>query len=215
MFKIKRPTIIGLLLVLLVFTGYLNYHFTQQALRKTSLDYQNYELTEMERHNIDTDFAIYDEDDIEIVDSFLDEDTNVAEVISSSNQNIGEEMDREASNSSRNYFVEYRLSRDKLRANLIDRLDGIVNNDKTNEDMRSEAQNEIIKIGKISESELQMEGLIKSKGFDEAVVLLTDEDIKVVVSTDELNEGEMVKILDIVRSETEFDMDDIKIIKKQ
>ena len=56
---------------------------------------------------------------------------------------------------------------------------------------------------------------IKSKGFDEAVVLLTDEDIKIVVSVDELSENEMVKILDIVRAETEFDMDDIKIIKKQ
>ena len=46
MFKIKRPAIIGILLILLVFTGYLNYQFTQQALRKTSKDYQRYEASE-------------------------------------------------------------------------------------------------------------------------------------------------------------------------
>ena len=81
--------------------------------------------------------------------------------------------------------------------------------------MRTEAQQEIMNIGKLSEKELTIEGLIKSKGFDEALVLLTDSDIKVIVDTPELNEVEMVKILDIVRAETDFDMDSIKIIKKQ
>ncbi|MDR7870008.1 MAG: SpoIIIAH-like family protein [Tissierellaceae bacterium] len=215
MFKIKRPAIIGLLLILLVFTGYLNYQFTQQALRKTSQEYQKYELSEMQQNDIGSDFALDDEDDIQIVDSILENDGNIKEVISSSNETIKGEMDKEVANFDRNYFVEYRLSRDKLRANLIDRLSSIVNNDKTNDTMRTEAQSEIINIGKISETELQIEALIKSKGFDEAVVLLTDEDIKVVVSVDELTDTEMVKILDIVRSETDFDMDNIKIIKKQ
>lgn len=227
MFKIRRPAIIGLLLILLIFTGYLNYQFTQQALRKTSQEYKNYELSEMENQAVSADYSFEDneddleivdsknEDEIEIVDSMINKEGYVAEVISSSNEVIKEEIGREASNIDRDYFVEYRLSRDKLRANLIDRLDTIVNNSQTNEAMRTEAQAEIINIGKISETELQIEGLVKSKGFDEAVVFLTDEDIKLVVSVDELSEKEMVKILDIVVSETNLTTEDIKIIKKQ
>lgn len=227
MFKIRRPAIIGLLLILLIFTGYLNYQFTQQALRKTSQEYKNYELSEMENQAVSADYSFEDneddleivdsknEDEIEIVDSMINKEGSVAEVISSSNEVIKEEIGREASNIDRDYFVEYRLSRDKLRANLIDRLDTIVNNSQTNEAMRTEAQAEIINIGKISETELQIEGLVKSKGFDEAVVFLTDEDIKLVVSVDELSEKEMVKILDIVVSETNLTTEDIKIIKKQ
>lgn len=215
MFKIKRPAIIGLLLILLIFTGYLNYQFTQQALRKTSQEYQRHEAAEMQNYLNSNDYALDDENDIEIVDSLIPGEENIAEVISSTNETIKGEIDKEVVNQNRNYFVEQRLSRDKLRANLIDRLANIVDNDQTNETMRSEAQKEIINIGKISEAELQIESLVKSKGFDEALVLLTDEDVKVIVSVEELTETEMVKILDIVRSETEFDMDNIKIMKKQ
>lgn len=213
MFKVKRPAIIGLLLILLVFTGYLNYQFTQQALRKTSESYKDYELSEMENQSISSEYVL--DDEIEIVDSISNSENDVQQVLSSSKESIDKEMDIELGSLDRDYFVEYRLSRDKLRANLIDRLSDIINNTQTNDTMRTEAQSEIINIGKTSETELQIEGLIKSKGFDEAVVLLTDEDIKIVVSVDELSENEMVKILDIVRAETEFDMDDIKIIKKQ
>lgn len=210
MLKIKRPTIIGLLLILLIFTGYLNYQFTQQALRKTSLDYQRHEANEMTNY-LNALNQSNDKENMEIVSS----DDNIAEVISSGNDILREELEKEVVNLNRNYFVEHRLSRDKLRANLIDRLTDIIDNEQTNESMRTDAQKEIITIGKMSEGELRIEGLIKSKGFDEALVLLTDSDIKVIVSVDELTETEMVKILDIVRSETEFDTDDIKIIKKK
>lgn len=213
MFKIKRPAIIGLLLILLIFTGYLNYQFTQQALRKTSQEYQRHEKVEMQNYLNSNDYAL--EDNIEIVDSLIPGEENIAEVISSTNETIKGEIDKEVVNINKNYFVEQRLSRDKLRASLIDRLAGIVDNDQTNETMRTEAQKEIINIGRISEAELQIESLVKSKGFDEALVLLTDKDVKVIVSVEELTETEMVKILDIVRSETEFDMDNIKIMKKQ
>lgn len=213
MFKIKRPAIIGLLLILLIFTGYLNYQFTQQALRKTSQEYQRHEKVEMQNYLNSNDYAL--EDNIEIVDSLIPGEENIAEVISSTNETIKGEIDKEVVNINKNYFVEQRLSRDKLRASLIDRLAGIVDNDQTNETMRTEAQKEIINIGRISEAELQIESLVKSKGFDEALVLLTDKDVKVIVSVEELTETEMVKILDIVRSETEFDIDNIKIMKKQ
>lgn len=56
MFKIKRPAIIGLLVVLLVFTGYLNYYLTQQAQRKSSKDYQNHELMELAKNEDNQDY---------------------------------------------------------------------------------------------------------------------------------------------------------------
>ena len=222
MFKIKRPAIIGLLLVLLIFTGYLNYQLTQQALLKASKDYNEYEIGEMESYedtevagigNIDE--AEVDEDYISIVDSMLPSDNNIEQVISAGNNSIKDAMAADISKTNRNYFVEYRLSRDKLRANLVDRLDEIVNNTNTTEKVRSEAQEEIIKLGNTSQKELEIEGLIKSKGFNEALTFISDTDIKVVVDASELTEQDMVKILDIVKSETTFDINNIKIMKKQ
>ena len=223
MFKIKRPAIIGLLLVLLIFTGYLNYQLTQQALLKASTDYKNYEVGEMEILE-DTEvlgvgdieeLAEVPDDYIDIVDSVIPGEENVASVISAGNDTIQDAMASDISKTNRNYFVEYRLSRDKLRANLVDRLDEIVNNNNTTEAVRTEAQEEIIKLGNISQKELEIEGLIKSKGFTEALTFIADKDIKIVVDSNELTEQDMVKILDIVKSETTFDMNNIKIMKKQ
>lgn len=232
MFKIKRPAIIGLLLVLLVFTGYLNYELTQQALKKTSAEYKKHELSEKVEYDKSDVLADKNkEEDFEIVDSeesnntnnpleSVDKDTtsntdNIKEVVNTNKETVDKIINKEVSASSRNYFIEYKLSRDKLRASLVDRLDTIVKNDKTDSKIRSEAQNEIITIGKISEKELKIEGLIKAKGFEEVLVVLTEEDVKVIVSIDDLSEQDMVKILDIVKEETKFDINNIKIIKKQ
>lgn len=234
MFKIKRPAIIGLLLVLLMFTGYLNYQLTQDAILKASDDYKEYEELEIANYRSD-DYDISEEvdsvdemdaaaveeatdDEIAIVDSI--EDENTSEVISANNDEYSQSLESESagdsgSSSNMDFFVEYRLSRDKLRANSVDRLNNIVDNEQTTEDVRSKAQEDIIEIGKVSENELQIEGLVKSKGFDEALVFITDEDIKVVVSAEELTEQDTVKILDIVMNETEFEAESIKIMKKQ
>lgn len=215
MFKIKRPAIIGLLVVLLVFTGYLNHELTQQAQRKASKDYKNYEVVKMdEMAEKEKDMVVLDNDDIDDLANVEEVDV-VDSAKLTDTDNALETISMEASMSSKNYFVEYRLSRDKLRASLVDRLDQIVNNDNTGADTRTDAQKEIIKLGSISEKELQIEGLIKGKGYEDALVFLTDKDIKVVVSSVEFGEQDMVKILDIVKSETEYSMENIKIMKKQ
>ncbi len=69
-------------------------------------------------------------------------------------------------------------------------------------------------MGDLSEKELTIEGLVKAKGFEEVLAFLTDENIKIIVSRDELSEQDMVKILDIVMGETDLDASNIKIMKK-
>lgn len=207
MFKIKRHAIIGLLVVLLVFTGYLNHQLTQQAQLKASKDYKNHELGKLAEMEVqDENITVATKDELDIIESAsLDEVEG----------NTLETMADEASNSSESYFVDYRLSRDKLRGTLVERLDQIVNNSNTKEESRIEAQKEIMRIGSISEKELQIEGLVKGKGYEDVLVFLTEKDIRVVVSSSDLQEQDMVKILDIVKSETEYTMDNIKIMKKQ
>lgn len=212
MFKIKKPAIIGMLLILLVFTGYLNYQLTQQALLISSNDYKSFEEKQMAKN---MEFVISDNSkESEPLPVSSDSPETVEQVVSASNVEMDNALNSEDIGT-RNYFVEYRLSRDKMRAGIVDRLDNIINNPQTAENTRNTAQDEIMKIGKVSEKELQIEGLIKSKGFEEAVVFLTDEDIKVVVSKNELSEQDVVKILDIVKSETTYSAQGIKIMNKQ
>lgn len=219
MFTMKKPAIILALIVLLVFTGYINHNLTQQALRKASTDYQKHEELEMAK-GIDVDDkelveAISEgnnKEDIEILDTIDNED--IDEITEEVHNTIGKTISKEDSLRSKNYFIEQRLARDKLRAGLIDRLNEIVNNDNTNDEMRVDAQKKIMKIGDVSEKELTIEGLVRAKGFEEVLAFLTDENVKIIVFKDELSEQDIVKILDIVMGETDLDASNIKIMKK-
>lgn len=217
--KPRKPIIIMILIVLLVFTGYINHNVTQKANSRVSSDYQRYEEMEMAKHYEEDEINLVEalskgeaEDDIEIMDTIEDSLDTIDEGI---NKTITENMSQEVSQQSKNYFVEQRLNRDKLRASLIDRINDIINNDKTTEEVRAEAQKKIMNIGDLSEKELRMEGLIKSKGFPEVITFLTDDSLKVIVAVEDLTEQDVVKILDIAMGETDLDAASIKIMKKQ
>lgn len=215
----KKTALITALVCLLVVVGYVNHELTKRSLRETSSDYQQHEENQLMEISkiIDDDISeiskedIEAEKDIEIIDSRSDE---INDLKKGTEDNIETVITKEESFRSSNYFIEHRLSRDKLRASLIDRLNEIINNEKTNEETRTKAQNEIIAIGQVAELELSLEGLIKSKGFEDALVFLGDDSARVVVSTDDLTEQDMVKIFEIVKSETDIEAGNIKIMKK-
>lgn len=224
---IKRKTIFLIsLVILLVIVGYINHQLTKQSLLNSSNDYQSYEEYELANldiqednnivetsadNNLENSANIDDIDESQIVDS---KDYEVSQLLNQTNDIIEETIVKEESLKSSNYFIEYRLSRDKLRASLIERLNEIINNEKTSDEIRKEAQQEIIRIGNTTELELYIESLIKAKGFEDALVFLKDDSARVVVSTDELMEQDVMKILEIIKNETNIDPSNIKIMKK-
>ncbi len=228
MFTIKRPAIVVMLILILVLTGYINHNLTKRASSRVSSDYQKYEEIELAKMNETEDKDLVaaisegNEDELEIIDSEEGDEekngdqasNNVDELVEKAEGNISETISNQENLKSKNYFIEQRLSRDKLRAGLIDRLNEIVNNENSSQEMITESQKKIMEIGELSEKELVIEGLIKAKGFREALVFLTNTDAKVVVDADELTEQDVVKILDIVINETDLDASNVKIMKK-
>ncbi|MGF7057004.1 SpoIIIAH-like family protein [Brassicibacter mesophilus] len=217
----KKTVLIISLICLLVVVGYLNHQLTKKSLLQSSNEYQQHEEDQLMKINSLVDDSIVETvsenlsevelDDIPVVDS---RDSMIDDLKTDTDDDIEETITKEENMRSSNYFIEYRLSRDKLRASLIERLNEIVNNEKTNEDMRTNAQNEIISIGQIAETELYVEGLVKAKGFEDALVFLKNDSARVVVSVKELSEQDVMKILEIVKSETSIDPSNIKIMKK-
>lgn len=216
----KKNALIISLIGLLIVVGYINHELTKRSIRQSSTDYQQYEENQLAgiiSTNGDDITPTYMEnsdinDDLEIIEGEAGE---IDELKEATDRNIESVITKEENLIKNNYFIEHRLSRDKLRASLIDRLNDIINNEYTNDEVRTKAQNEIIKIGQISELELNLEGLIKAKGFEDALVFLSDNNVRVIVSTDELTEQDVVKIFEIVKSETGVEASNIKIMEKQ
>lgn len=212
---IKRKTILLVsLVILLIIVGYINHQFTKQSLLHSSNEYQEYEEAKLEEVNANNESATDNSELAVSEESKNDADSDIAELANQTDSSIEEAISQEAVSTSSNYFVEYRLARDKLRAALIERLNQIINNEKTEEKVRTKAQQEIINLNKIAEKELLIEGLIKAKGFEDALVFLNEDNARVVIDRDELTEQDVMKILEIVTSETGLKPTNIKIMKK-
>ena len=59
-----------------------------------------------------------------------------------------------------------------------------------------------------------IENLIKAKGFEEALVFITDNSVNVIIEAEKLADSDVAKILDIVITETKVDIKNVKIQNK-
>jgi len=210
----KKTIYLASLILMLVMLGFINHQLSKDSITESSNDYQKYEeeLTEVSTDESELVEVLDDNtESIEVVDS---KDNEINNLSKEANAEIGEALTSEQNIEKSNYFAENRLSRDKMRSELIDRLNDIVKNDKSSKEVVENAQNEIIEIGKKSEKELLIEGLLGSKGFDESIVFIGENDVRIVISKNELSKKEVAQILEIVTSETEFKSNNIKIINK-
>lgn len=111
-------------------------------------------------------------------------------------------------------FTIYREEREINRSRSIDALKEIVENKNTSEATRDEAQRQIIKLTEITNQEMIIENLIKAKGFQDAVVMIDNGIVNVIVQTDKLSEEEVAQIVEIVSRQTGVSLDNIKIMTR-
>ena len=113
------------------------------------------------------------------------------------------------------YFAQSRLSREKARDEAISILKDSLQSDSASEDAKQVAAEQISVYADHSVAEARIESLIKAKGYPEAVVFLSDDGVNVIVKpkADSLESADAAMIQDIVTSETEYSVSQIKIVE--
>jgi stage III sporulation protein AH len=119
-----------------------------------------------------------------------------------------------SSNAANTFFSEYRMEREKNRSKEVEMWQEVINNQNTEQNFKSLAQEELVKIVALTEKEMIIENLVMSLGFQDALAFLTDESATVIVETKDLNQGQVAKIQDIVIRKTKLSPTNIKITKK-
>ncbi len=148
-----------------------------------------------------------------IVDSA---DTNeLTELAQSTNIEISEAVTSKKLMKSNTYFIESKLERDKKRSEMISNLNDIINGQNTSEEIRDQAVSMKLSTITSTEKEVFIENMIMAKGFNDVIVYLSDQSINIVVSSDNLTEKDVAKIVDIVNRETDIAMDNIIIMSKK
>ena len=110
------------------------------------------------------------------------------------------------------FFSAYRSEREATRESEFLYLDAIISSEASSEAAKTAAEEQKLGLVERMEKEMQLESLVKAKGFEDAIVTMSDSGVNVVVGTAELTAEQAAQIYDIVRSETDFTAGDVKII---
>ena len=112
------------------------------------------------------------------------------------------------------FFVEYRLERERSRGYQIQLLREIINNTNSDGESRKKAQDQLYVISNNLQKELEVESLIRAKGYQDAVVFLEGKTVTVVIQAKTLSQEDAIKITDLVSRSTGVGAQNIVIIPK-
>lgn len=117
---------------------------------------------------------------------------------------------------STDYFAAVRLSRQQARDNAVNLLQEAMSySEDTTKEMESSM--ELEEIVQTALSEAQIESLIIAKGYTDCVAYMSGEGISVAVAAPEggLQAEDVAVIADIVMAQSEYDLDDIRVVEVQ
>ena len=121
----------------------------------------------------------------------------------------GEEADEDVADA----FAQMTLDRQQARYEAMEVLNAVAESDTAVDAMKEEAMSEIQQIAKDIECEANIESLVKAKGFEECVAVISGDTAQVIVKTDGLMENEVAQISEIVYEQASIVPDNLKIIE--
>lgn len=115
------------------------------------------------------------------------------------------------------YFAAVRLSRQQARDSAVNLLQEAMAYSGTGGPKEVESAMELEDIVQTALSEAQIESLIIAKGYADCVAYMSGEGISVAVSAPEggLQQGDVAVIADIVMTQSEYALDDIRVVEVQ
>jgi len=125
-----------------------------------------------------------------------------------------EEVAPSIDNNSGDFFVEFRMQRDRARAARIELLKENANNPRSSQETVNKAQEALFVISQNIAAEAQTENLLKAKGYEEVAVFVEADNITVFVKKDNLNQIDITRIGDLVVRATGCKLEQVVITPK-
>ena len=117
----------------------------------------------------------------------------------------------------KDYFAASRLSREQARDEAVSTLKELSESETADQTAKDEAAAQISALAEDSVTEANIESMIRAKGYEDAVVMIGDESVNVVVSPPEggLQATDVTVIKDIVVAEAGVTAGQIKIVEAE
>lgn len=208
----KNQVILTALAIMIAIAGYLN--FTNDD-DNSSVKVASNEKTASENNDSEDEDVLFDisEEDV------LNENSNSSSNNDASNEEETEETSGDADATSDNTsqigevilvnstiepdaIYTAKLSREQERAKNKETLLAIVDDDSASQEMKDKALNEILDITANAEKELSAETLLAAKGYENAIVSISEDSTDVIVDVDTITQDDATVIMDVVKRKT-------------
>ena len=217
--QVRKQIILGVISAVFILTGYLNFqNITNEKLIASVNDDKNDErLGDVElvssnslilsENIIDNKVVSKNQNEVENkIENKVEEENEVEK-----ENDDGNRVENINTNFSDDYFVKTRLDRENMYSKMLESYEKIINNDQITSDQKAIAVQEIDNINKYKNGIMISENLIKNKGFKDAVILINNNSVSVVVKKDMLVETDIVKIQNIIETKLGFKIENISI----
>lgn len=194
MFK-KNQIIIATLAVMIAVAGYLNYSgrlFGEtDSSAEANADLASQELLDISEEDIETSGEDIVSNDSEI------EGTPGEAVLTSGTADAT--------------VAQAKVTREQVRAQNKETLQAIIDNTNLSDAEKQDAVTKMVEMTETAELEAEIETLIATKGFTEAVVSLDADSADIVVNAEEITDAGLAQIEDIVTRKTDISPENIVI----
>ncbi|MBR3132709.1 MAG: SpoIIIAH-like family protein [Clostridia bacterium] len=193
----KNQIIIVLFAICLLVVGYVNYTNNGQKIGDSVVgDIKNY--TEgMGDAQLVSSNNTYNEE--EVLENETQETVAKTEVI--------EEVKED-------YFTSCKIERNNIFSQTIEIYENMLESSSITNEQKAIAQNEIQKTTQIQNSILIAENLLKIKGFEDVVIFVNNDNVSVIVKSDNLTQEQVAQIQNIVSREFAVGSENINITNK-
>ena len=201
----KNQVIIAALTVLLGVAGYINFSGKNINLGKKSNDTKKESTEEVFAENEAE--VMTEEQNGEVTLYDVEEEENIE--LNSDEEDIGEAVLTSANVTGN--LVNIRLNREQARSKSKEYFLEIINGDSMEEAVVQEATSAYVKLAEDMEKEADAETLLMAKGFEDAIVSISDNSVDVVVGNTDLTDSQRAQIEDIVVRKTGCSVEQIVI----
>ncbi|MDE6209121.1 MAG: SpoIIIAH-like family protein [Lachnospiraceae bacterium] len=208
----RNQLIITALAALVAVAGYINFGGISNgdALVNTNGNTQETGNTDENSKDVVNTSDISDQDILAEAGEKGDNVTDINSTDADINEAPGEAVLVNATGSA-DYIVESRLEKESLRAELMQNLAGIIENNELTSDEKKAAVDKYTALTTNAEQELLAETEIRGRGYNNVVVTKIDNKVDVVILSEPLEITEITRIEDIVKSKMGVEAENITI----
>lgn len=225
----KNQIIITALAIMIAVAGYLNYlgdgdYDGEDTVANADVDSEMTEVLDISQEDMNNEDILASNE--EILNEMLEQSTDENGEIPSQDSDVleedpeddleGEDQSQETEKTEEetigeatlvngtnvDLISEAKLNREQIRSKNKELLMEIIENGNVSESQKSEAVSAMIDMSERAEKELETETLLQTKGFEDAVVSISDEMVDVVINEESLSDAQRAQIEDIVKRKT-------------